>query len=745
MELEVWPNLAQECRCRGIPLAVINGRLSDSSFGTYRWARWWIRPMFEGLTAVAAQTEEYAQRFRELGTPPERVTVTDTMKWDTVRLVDEVEGAAELGAALGIDPSRPVVVAGSTGPGEEDLLIRGRPPHAQLILVPRKPERFEEVARLAPGMVRRTGRPDGYGRDAGDDLGGRPMPAGGDLFLIDTMGELTKAYALADVAIIGRSFVPMGGSDPIEAVALGKPTLIGPRHENFREVVSALEEGGGIRITERPMEVAMRLLADKDEARAMADAGREVIRRRQGATVRHGQLLLSLLERGADHAVGERQGAGGGGGVGQDSEADMNGKGRPRRRLRGFILGALGIYMVAGYLTTAFRRIEVADPVSPILSLPSPERTLLSGVFSVHTERSHDARGTREQVAAAAASAGLDFVVIGDHPPDDRRPDWELWGPEFLEGVLIDGAVELRAPEAGKVLAMGVDSTFRQWEGGLGSFLGFLDTRRATSIVVHGRGPRESERWVHRRIGGVQGWEVLDLSESSRSRFRGPWSLYHLLTSLIGYPLGLADEALLHAMREGFETPAVAAYDSLRLRGPLTATAGLNVHPKLGLGPVLVPSYEPFFRTLVSHLAVAEPLPSDPASAQSVITEGFRQGELFISLGDHQAARGFRMMAVLGEGYGAHMGADVPVRSGFFLRGGFEEDPGRKMVYRILRNGREVEWILGPELEWEPTRAGLYRVEVYSYGARMGNVFFRLKPWIFANPFNLTGGGYGPR
>jgi hypothetical protein len=477
----------------------------------------------------------------------------------------------------------------------------------------------------------------------------------------------------------------------------------------------------------------------------MAEAGREVIRRRQGATVRHGQLLLSLLERGAEHAGGEGQGVGGWGLVGQDPETEMKGKGRPRRRLRGFILGALGIYMAAGYLTTAFRRIEVADAVSPVLSLPSPERTLLSGVFSVHTERSHDARGTREQVAAAAAAAGLDFVVIGDHPPDDRRPDWELWGPKFLEGVLIDGGVEFRGPDAGKVLAMGVDSTFKQWEGGLGSFLAFLDRPEATSIVVHGRGPRESERWVHRRIGGIQGWEVLDLSESFRSRLRGPWSLYHLLTSLVGYPLGLADEALLHAMREGFETPAVAAYDSLRLGGPLTATAGLNVHPKLGLGPVLIPSYGPFFRTLVSHLAVAEPLPSDAVWAQSVITEGFRQGELFISLGDHQAARGFRMMAVLGEGSVAHMGADVPIRSGFFLRGGFEEDPGRKVVYRILRNGREVEWVMGPELEWEPARAGLYRVEVYSYGARRGNVFFRLKPWIFANPFNLTGGGYGPR
>jgi 3-deoxy-D-manno-octulosonic-acid transferase len=111
------------------------------------------------------------------------------------------------------------------------------------------------------------------------------------------MGELTKAYALADVALVGRSFVPLGGSDPIEAVALGKPTVIGPRHENFREVVSSLEGGGGIRVTDRPMEVVRELLAAEDEARAMAEAGREVIRKRKGATERNAQLLLGLLEK----------------------------------------------------------------------------------------------------------------------------------------------------------------------------------------------------------------------------------------------------------------------------------------------------------------------------------------------------------------------------------------------------------------------------------------------------------------
>jgi 3-deoxy-D-manno-octulosonic-acid transferase len=109
------------------------------------------------------------------------------------------------------------------------------------------------------------------------------------------MGELTKAYALADVAVVGRSFVPLGGSDPIEPIALGKPTIMGPRFENFREVVSALTEEGGLLITEDPKAAIQDLLASGGKAGAMADAGREVIRRRQGATARHAELLLGLL------------------------------------------------------------------------------------------------------------------------------------------------------------------------------------------------------------------------------------------------------------------------------------------------------------------------------------------------------------------------------------------------------------------------------------------------------------------
>lgn len=735
MELEVWPNLAQECRRRGVPLVVINGRLSDGSFGHYRWARRWVRPMFRELAAVGAQTEEYAERFRELGTPPERVRVTDTMKWDTARLADEVEGARELGLAMGIDPGRPLVVAGSTGPGEEEALIRERPEGVQLMLVPRKPERFDEVARLAPGIVRRTEVTADGGATAAPAVARRtaPPPAGSspsrDLFLLDTMGELTKAYALADVVVVGRSFVPLGGSDPMEPVALGKPTVIGPRHENFREAVSALAEDEGIRITDRPMEAVRELLADPGKGRAMAERGREVIRRRKGATGRHARLIHEVLE-----------------GVGNAKEGRaMASEAKPRRhrRVARGVLALLALYMAAGYLTTAFRRVEAEGPVTASVPLPALEGTILSGVFSVHTDRSHDARGTREQVAGAAAAAGLDFVVVGDHPPDDRKPGWELWDPVVLGGILVEGGQELRAPEAGKILAMGVDTTFRRWEGPYRSFSAMLMRANATSFVVHGRGPRDSERWIHPTVFGIQGWEVLDISEASRHRIRGPWGLYHLVTLLAGLPVGLGDEALLHLMREGFDTPTVAAFDSLRLRGPLTATAGLNAHPKVKLGPYLIPPYGPFFRTLVSHLVAPGPLPPDPFLARSVLAEAIRDGQLAIALGAPERAAGFRLGAVVGPEVAARMGGGVAARAGMVLRGGFEGGAGRKVIYRVLRNGREMAWIRGPELEWAPPRAGFYRVEVYTYGARLGKTFFRLRPWIFANPIALIGPGDG--
>lgn len=731
MELELWPNLGQLCQARGIPLAVLNGRLSDTSFRHYRWFRPFVRSMFRAPATVGAQTEEYARRFEALGTPRERITVTDTMKWDTVKLVDRVEGAEALREAMGIDPGRPLVVAGSTGPGEEELLLAGKPEKMQLLLVPRKPERFEEVARLIPGVIRRSQRPDGWkgssgprhGEDDAKEIGeGMPPSSAGtgpppsDVFLLDTMGELTKAYSLAEVAVVGRSFLPLGGSDPIEAIALGKATVMGPHFDNFREVVEEFRVAGGIRISERPWDEVRVLLDHRDTRERMGEAGREVIRARRGATAKNAVIVHDLLRRR---------------GEGEFAPPTRG------RRLGRWLRRALLLYLAAGYLTTALDRVLFTEGPPPTTPLPVLGGELRSGVFSIHTDRSHDARGSREDVARAAAAAGLDFVVIGDHPPDDRKPGWEFWGPAMLGEVLVVGGQELRSPEAGKVLAVGVDTTWKQWEGDFASFAGLLEREEATSFVVHGRGPRGSERWVNPGVEGVQGWEVLDLGEFARHRLTGPWSLYHALTLVVGTPLGLGDEALLHLLREGFDTPTVAAYDSLRASGPLTATAGLNTHPKMDLGSFLIPGYGSAFRTLVSHVAVGGG-DNDPVRATAGLMSAIRGGDLFISVGGEVAARGFRMALVDGGGTQvAGIGGETSPEEGLRLRAGFQPLAGRKLLYRVLRDGREVEWHLGAQLDWPLPGVGLYRVEVYTFTARLGSTFFRLRPWIFSNPVRV--------
>ncbi|MCX5660307.1 MAG: hypothetical protein NTW19_11380 [Planctomycetota bacterium] len=285
-ELEVWPNFVRACSRRSIPVCVVNGRLTARSFAWYRRGRALVRPSFARLSAAAVQTQAYADRFRALGAATDRVQVLDTMKWDTAQLTDTILGADELARAMGIDRTRPLIVAGSTAPGEEELLLRTRPTDAQLMLVPRKPERFDEVAGLEPGIVRRTQCPDGQAR---------PVD-GQNVFLLDTIGELRKAYSLADVALVGRSFLGLYGSDPFESIGLGKPTIIGTHHSDFADAIAAFVAGNGIVVSDRPCEEAARLLADREAARRLGEAGRAVIRGRQGSTERHATLLLRLLD-----------------------------------------------------------------------------------------------------------------------------------------------------------------------------------------------------------------------------------------------------------------------------------------------------------------------------------------------------------------------------------------------------------------------------------------------------------------
>lgn len=288
VELEVWPTFVGECVARGTRVAVINGRLSARSHGRYRWIRPLVRRAFSSLSVAAVQDEAYAHRFRDMGVEAGRVRVTGTMKWDTATVSDDVPGSQALARAMGVDGGKPLIVCGSTGVGEERAVLDALGGmDAQVMFAPRKPERFDEAARALGDPVRRSASPDGTVRPVG----------GGRVFLLDTLGELRKAYALSDVAVVGRTFVPQGGSDMIEPIALGKPTIAGPHVENFQGTVdSFLNERGLIQLHEiSRLKEAVHSLIRTDEGRAMAERGRGVVLKHQGATKRHAELLEGLL------------------------------------------------------------------------------------------------------------------------------------------------------------------------------------------------------------------------------------------------------------------------------------------------------------------------------------------------------------------------------------------------------------------------------------------------------------------
>ncbi len=322
VELELWPNFMRECRRRGIPVGIISGRLSERSFRGYRRLRPLLRPMFARLEAVGAQDEDYAARFLAMGVRPERLSVTGSTKWDAAGegaggggqesgvlgqgsgVRGQESGGAALGAALGIDPDRPLIVGGSTAEGEEALLHAAAPPGVQLLCAPRKPERFDEAAAAMPGCVRRSGSGGGGGGGEDRDRRGAAGYPGdpGERFLLDTLGELRDAYTLADVVVIGRSFGDLYGSDPIEPAALGKPAIIGPAHGNFLSAVRVLADAGALIISDREQLAGdlAALLADPARRRAMGEAAVRAVQGQRGASARHAAMLRSLLQAGPD-------------------------------------------------------------------------------------------------------------------------------------------------------------------------------------------------------------------------------------------------------------------------------------------------------------------------------------------------------------------------------------------------------------------------------------------------------------
>ena len=296
-ETEFWPNLLGGCFRRGIPVAVVNARISDRSWPRYRRLKWLWRPVLGRLSRVLAQSSVDAERLRAIGCEPARVSVSGNLKFD-VRAAQQAE-AARLLSALGAGLR--FVVAGSTLEGEEAALLEAWPRLLEadaslaLVLAPRHPERFSAVASLLQESGHAWLR-----RSEWNTPGARPALKPGAIVLLDTIGELASVYSLAAVAFVGGSLFPTGGHNPLEPAQFGVPIVMGPHYANFRAITDALLAQEALQIAARGevTDMLVHLLKNRQEAAAMGARAKAVFDQQAGATERTVRALRSLLDEG---------------------------------------------------------------------------------------------------------------------------------------------------------------------------------------------------------------------------------------------------------------------------------------------------------------------------------------------------------------------------------------------------------------------------------------------------------------
>jgi len=291
-ETEFWPNFLHLAHAGGARIAVVNARISNRSLPSYRRFRWALRRMLAHVDLFLAQTQEDTARLQSIGAQPARLQVTGNLKFD-VNLPTPPPLIENLRQSLAAERAGPVLVCGSTVEGEEPVLlkafgnIRVEHPRAVMILAPRHPERFDEVAILLQQLGMPTSR---RSRWKGELL------AGGVL-LVDSIGELAALYALADVAFVGGSLVPRGGHNIIEPAQHGVAIVTGNHTENFRDIVALFQGRDAVRIVtlaELPL-ILMQLLADDAERLAFGRRAEETLRSQTGATARTLAALKTLI------------------------------------------------------------------------------------------------------------------------------------------------------------------------------------------------------------------------------------------------------------------------------------------------------------------------------------------------------------------------------------------------------------------------------------------------------------------
>jgi len=295
VETEVWPNLVRETRAFGAPVVVVNARLSPKQFPRYQRFRWLLRPAFVLLSSVGAQNETYAARYAALGARPDVLRVTGNVKFDAVATEVDARTRLELRISCGYGAETPVLVFGSTRPGDEALaarcwaVLRDQFPELRLVVAPRHNQRIDEAMEPFRGesVLRRSEAKEGSG------------PRDARVLFVDTMGELAAFYSLASVAVIGGSFFPgVDGHNPLEPAALGVATVYGPHMGNFPEASEALlARGGAVQVptAEALCGTLERLLSDPQACRALGTLGRKAVLENRGATDRNADLVAEAV------------------------------------------------------------------------------------------------------------------------------------------------------------------------------------------------------------------------------------------------------------------------------------------------------------------------------------------------------------------------------------------------------------------------------------------------------------------
>lgn len=293
LETELWPTLLKKTHKAGIPIFLANARLSEKSAKQYRYVLPFVRWMLNQIQLVAAQSELDAKRFLQLGLDPKKLEILGSIKYDIQVSESVLEAGRQLRKLIGED--RFIWIAASTHEGEEEKvleafkILKAANPNALLILAPRHPERFKAVAQLCEQTGYLVAR-----RSAGS----APLKEI-ELFLADTLGELLLFYAVSDMAFVGGSFVPVGGHNVLEPMAVGIPTFIGPYFHNFTDMVTQLKQQNAIQIVDTPTVLAaqmLQLMQNTSERTHQIKLAQEALKKNRGVLDKHLERIEKMMK-----------------------------------------------------------------------------------------------------------------------------------------------------------------------------------------------------------------------------------------------------------------------------------------------------------------------------------------------------------------------------------------------------------------------------------------------------------------